>query len=61
LTEFLSCLMHGEWLPGVLHDTIISLKTLFVPAIAFFMGKMLMYMPLLTGGVKEMPAQEQER
>ncbi|HBN18446.1 MAG TPA: hypothetical protein DD422_10375 [Akkermansia sp.] len=60
MTEFLSCLMQGEWLPGVLHDTIIAsktkwwglfprriskphtffyVKTLFVPAIAFFMGK----------------------
>ena len=75
-------MQQGEWLPCVLHDTIIAsktkwwglfprriskphtffyVKTLFVPAIAFFMGKMLMYMPLLTGGVKEMPAQEQER
>ena len=36
-------------------------KPLFVPAIAFFMGTMLMFMHLPTGGMRKMPAQEQGR
>ena len=50
---------------GVAHSimlhTILYMEVLFVPAIAFFMGKMLMYMHLLTGGMRKMPAQEPER
>ena len=30
-------------------------KPLFVPAIAFFMGTMLMFMHLPTGGMRKMP------
>ncbi|UQT43727.1 hypothetical protein M5E88_13865 [Akkermansia muciniphila] len=32
-----------------------------MPAIAFFMGTMLMFMHLPTGGMRKMPAQEQGR
>lgn len=50
---------------GVAHSimlhTILYMEVLFVPAIAFFMGKMLMYMHLLTGGMRKMPVNEPER
>ena len=41
--------------------TFFYMEVLFVPSMAFFMGKMLMYMHLLTVGIRKMPAQEQER
>lgn len=50
---------------GVVHSvmlhTFFYMEVLFVPSMAFFMGKMLMYMHLLTVGIRKMPAQEQER
>lgn len=49
---------------GVAHSimlrSILYMEALFVPATAFFMGKVLMYMHLLTGGIRKMPGEERE-
>lgn len=49
---------------GVAHSimlrTILYMEVLFVPSMVFFMGKMLMYMHLLTGGIRKKPMDEPE-
>lgn len=49
---------------GVAHSimlhSILYMEVLFVPVTALFMGKVLMYMHLLTGGIRKMPAEEKE-
>lgn len=46
---------------SIMRGTVFYTEVLLMPSLAFFMGKMLMYMHLLTGGMRKMPAQEQER
>lgn len=50
---------------GIVHSvmahTFFYMEVLFVPSIAFFMGKMLMYMHLLTGGIRKQPVESPER
>lgn len=50
---------------GIAHSiilrTFLYMEVLFLPSIAFFMGKILMYMHLLTGGYRKMPADTPDR
>lgn len=46
---------------SIMNRSVLYMEVLFVPATAFFMGKVLMYMHLLTGGIRKMPVEEPER
>ena len=37
------------------------MEVVFLPSIAFFMGKMLAYMHLLTGGIRKIPIDTPDR
>lgn len=46
---------------SVMRDYFLYMEVLFLPSAAFFMGKMLMYMNLLTGGIRKVPLDAPDR